>query len=112
MTTGWCFELGRNPRVADEANVTGGTLVGRFISASVVVGAYGWWLLIGKRFPGRLGSWVRSLAWLSFGSILRRPPDRGSRSRGAAWRQELALDLHRPLRLPGFNKPPELLWTL
>ncbi len=67
-------ELERSPRISDEAKVVGVTLLGGFVIAPVVVGAYVWWLITGKRLPGRLGSWVGSPARLSFGSSPRRPP--------------------------------------
>jgi hypothetical protein len=72
-------ELERTPRISDEANVAGVTLLGGFVFAPVVVGAYVWWLITGKRLPGRLGSWVGSPAKLSFGSIPRRPPPKEMR---------------------------------
>lgn len=65
-------ELGRSPRISDETKVVGVTPLGGFVIAPVVVGAYVWWLITGKRLPGRLGSWVGSPAKLSFGSIPRR----------------------------------------
>ena len=67
-------ELERTARISDEAKVAGVTLLGGFVIAPVVVGAYVWWLITGKRLPGRLGSWVGSPAKLSYGSIPRRPP--------------------------------------
>ncbi len=87
-------ELERTPRISDEAKVAGVTLLGGFVFAPVVVGAYVWWLMTGKRLPGRLGRWVGSPAKLSFGSIPRRPPPKELsqaverlrfRSQGSTW---------------------------
>lgn len=66
-------ELERSPHVSDEAKVFGVTLIGGLVVSPVVVAAYVWWLITGRRLPGRLGTWVGSPAKLSFDPFPRRP---------------------------------------